>query len=573
MLLIRLFIFSILLYSTLNDIPKDKTIFISPLKIPEFLSSNFGELRTDHFHSGLDIKTQSVTGKDVVATADGYIYRIGVSPVGFGNSLFIRHPSGYSTVYGHLERFAPEIEKYVKKRQYEQKSFAIVLWPKKDEIPVKQGDLIAWSGNSGGSGGPHLHYEIRKSEDEKPINPLLFNSGIFDNKKPVFEKLVIYPVNQHTLINNRNTVKRMDVSGSNGTYFIPSENEITISGLAGFGIKAYDTMDNNPSRFSVYSIELSIDSISIFKYCMDGFLFSESRYVNSHIDYETFMKENIYIERAFVLPGDRLSVYKHTINRGLFNFKDNKTHFAEIIVTDAYNNKSTLTFRIRTQKEKRQTQAVPADQNLVIMPYEKSNKFTSENVSVNIPSGALYDTLRFSYKMEKRINTMYSDLHYIHNKFTPLHKAFTLSVKPAIIPAGKESKMLLVRLDDDLKKVAATSSWTGAYLTADLLSFGRYYVGIDTIAPFISANGLVNGANLTGKKEIRIMIKDDLSGIKSYEPTIDGNWALFEYDQKNDMLIYKFDEARIRKGSKHSLSLKVIDNKDNYSTFNCNFIW
>ena len=284
MLLIRLYIFSILLYSTLNDIPKDKTFFISPLKIPEFLSSNFGELRTDHFHSGLDIKTQSVTGKDVVATADGYIYRIGVSPVGFGNSLFIRHPSGYSTVYGHLERFAPEIEKYVKKRQYEEKSFTIVLWPTKDEIPVKQGDLIAWSGNSGGSGGPHLHYEIRKSEDEKPINPLLFDSGIFDNIKPVFEKLAIYPANQHTLINNRNAVKRLNVSGSNGTYFIPSENGITISGLAGFGIKAYDAMDNNPSRFSVYSIELSIDSISIFKYVMDGFLFSESRYVNSHID-------------------------------------------------------------------------------------------------------------------------------------------------------------------------------------------------------------------------------------------------------------------------------------------------
>jgi len=573
MLLIRFYIFSLLLYSTLNDIPKDKTIFISPLKIPEFLSSNFGELRTDHFHSGLDIKTQSVTGKEVVATADGYIYRIGVSPVGFGNSLFIRHPSGYSTVYGHLERFAPEIEKYVKKRQYEQKSFTIVLWPTKDEIPVKQGDLIAWSGNSGGSGGPHLHYEIRKSEDEKPINPLLFDSGIFDNIKPVFEKLAIYPANQHTLINNRNAVKRLNVSGSNGTYFIPSENEITISGLAGFGIKAYDTMDNNPSRFSVYSIELSIDSISIFKYRMDGFLFSESRYVNSHIDYETFMKENIYIERAFVLPGDRLSVYKHTTNRGLFNFKDNKTHLAEIIVTDAYNNKSTLTFRIRAQMEKRQTQAVSADQNLVVMPYEKSNKFTSENVSLNIPSGALYDTLRFSYKMEKGTNAMYSDLYYIHNKFTPLHKAFTLSVKPTIIPAGKESKMLLVRLDDDLNRVAATSIWTGAYLTADLLSFGRYYISIDTIAPVISANGLLNGANLTGKKEIKIRIKDELSGIKSYEPTIDGNWALFEYDQKNDLLVYKFDETRIKKGSEHTLSLKVIDNKDNSSIFKCNFTW
>ena len=573
MLLIRLFIFSILLYSTLIDIPKDKTIFISPLKIPEFLSSNFGELRTDHFHSGLDIKTQSVTGKEVVATADGFIYRIGVSPVGFGNSLFIRHPSGYSTVYGHLERFAPEIEKYVRKRQYEQKSFAIVLWPAKDEIPVKQGDLIAWSGNSGGSGGPHLHYEIRKSEDEKPINPLLFNSGIFDNIKPVFEMLAIYPVNQNTLINNRNAVKRLNVSGSNGTYFIPAENGITISGLAGFGIKAYDAMDNNPSRFSVYSIELSIDSISIFKYQMDGFLFSESRYVNSHIDYETFMKDNIYIERTFVLPGDRLSVYKHTINRGLFNFKDNKTHLAEIIVTDAYNNKSTLTFRIRAQMEKKQTLDVSADQNLVVMPYEKSNKFTSENVSLNIPSGALYDTLRFSYKMEKGTNTMYSDLHYIHNKFTPLHKAFTLSVKPTIIPAGKESKMLLVRLDDDLTKVAATSSWTGAYLTSDLLSFGRYYIGIDTVAPVISANGLVNGANLTGKKEIKIRIKDELSGIKSYEPTIDGNWALFEYDLKNDMLIYIFDETRIKKGSTHNLILKVTDNKDNNKIFKCNFTW
>ena len=254
--LIRFYIFSILLYSTLNEIQKDKTIFIPPLKIPEFLSSNFGELRRDHFHSGLDIKTQSVTGKEVVATADGYIYRIGVSPVGFGNSLFIRHPSGYSTVYGHLERFAPEIEKYVKKRQYEEKSFTIVLWPTKDEIPVKQGDLIAWSGNSGGSCGPHLHYEIRKSEDEKPINPLLFDSGILDNIKPVFEKLAIYPANQHTLINNRNAVKRLNVSGSNGTYFIPSENETTISGLTGFGIKAFDTMDNNHSRFSVYSIEL-----------------------------------------------------------------------------------------------------------------------------------------------------------------------------------------------------------------------------------------------------------------------------------------------------------------------------
>lgn len=573
MLLIRFFIFSILVYSTLNDIPKNKSIFISPLKIPQVLSSNFGELRIDHFHSGLDIKTQGVTGKEVVASANGFIYRISVSPGGFGNALYIRHPSGYSTVYGHLDRFTPEIEEYVRTRQYENKNFTITLFPAKEEFPVKQGELIAYSGNSGGSGGPHLHYEIRKSDSEKPINPLLFEFGIVDNIKPVIEKLVIYPINRHSLVNNRNSIRKINVSGGHGVYFIPADNEISISGLAGFGIKAYDMLNDSPNKCAVYSIELSIDSISIFKYIMDGFPFTESRYVNSHIDYETFMKEDIYVERTFVLPGDKLSAYKYVTNRGIFNFNDDKSHSAEIIVTDANNNKSSLSFRIKAQSENQKSGASLIDQNVQVMPYDRTNKFSSENISVNIPSGALYDTLYFSYKKENGTNEMLSDLHYIHNTSTPVQKAYTLSIKPTSIPAGKGSKMLIVQLDDDRKKIATKSTWDEGYLRADVLSFGRFFIGIDTIAPVISANGLFTGANLTGKKEIKIMIKDELSGIKSYEPSIDGNWALFEYDQKNDLLIYKFDETRITKGTKHNLFLRVTDNKDNFSTYNCNFTW
>jgi len=573
MLLIRFFIFSVLFYNTINDIQKNKSIFISPVKIPQLLSANFGELRIDHFHSGLDIKTQGVTGKEVVASANGYICRISVSPGGFGNALYIRHPSGYSTVYGHLDRFAPKIEDYVKKQQYAKKNFQITLFPEKEEFPVKQGELIAYSGNSGSSGGPHLHFEIRKSDNEKPINPLLFEFGMADNIPPVIEKLVIYPINRHTSINNKNAIKKINVTGGHGIYSVTRENRISINGLAGFGIKAYDMMNDSPNKVAVYSIELSIDSTSIFKYKMDGFSFDESRYVNSHIDYETYMKENIYIERTFVLPGDKLSVYKNVINRGLFNFNDNKTHRAQIIVTDASNNKSVLTFQIKAQSEKPQMDQDHIEHNIEVMPYNKANKFSTENISINLPAGTLYDTLNFSYKKESGTSEMFSDLHYVHNNLTPVHKAYSLSIKPKTIPVGKESKLLIIQLADDQKKNAVNSFWSDGYLTADVLSFGRFYIGIDTIAPVISAIGLVQDANLTGKKEIRIRITDELSGIKSYIPSIDGNWALFEYDQKNDMLIYKFDETRITKGTKHNLSLKVTDNKDNSSAFNCSFTW
>jgi hypothetical protein len=573
MVLIRYIIFSMLFFNPLNDIPKDKSIFIDPLKIPPFLSSNFGELRIDHFHSGLDIKTQGVTGKEVVAAADGYISRITVSPGGFGKALYIRHPSGYSTVYGHLDRFSAEIENFVKKSQYEKKSFSVMLFPSKDEFPVRQGELIAYSGNSGSSGGPHLHFEIRKSDSERPINPMLFELGLTDNIKPFFEKLAIYPINSHTLINGQHAVKKISVAGDHGSYYIPNGNEISVSGPAGFGIKAYDLMNGSPNRYAVYSIELSVDSVSIFNYVMNGFSFDESRYVNSHIDYETYMKENSYIERTYVLPGDKLSVYKNFTNRGVFNFNDNKLHQVDIVVRDASNNKSTLSFKIRATSGKETNNKQVQDENCTVMPYGISNRFSTENVVLNIPAGALYDTLFFTYKKESGTRQMLSDLHYIDDKFTPVHKACNLSIKPTSVPGGKESKMLIVKLDDDEKKYPVNSSWDEGNLSADILSFGRYFIGIDTIAPLISANGLVSGANLTGKKELRIRITDELSGIKSYEPIIDGAWALFEYDQKNDLLTYKFDETRIKTGTKHNLSLKVTDRKDNISYFKCDFIW
>lgn len=573
MLILRTVIISLLLLYTRIDGPRNNTTFISPVNIPLSLSANFGELRIDHFHSGLDIKTQGATGKEVVAAAPGYVYRISVSPGGFGKALYIRHPSGYSTVYGHLEKFSPAIDEYVKAQQYDKKSFMVTLYPSREKFPVKQGEIIAYSGNSGSSGGPHLHYEIRKSESEIPMNPLAFDFGISDNVRPVIEKLVVYPIGKNTLINNQNKKKSLNVTGSNGKYTLPSGTEINICGTAGFGIKSYDQLDESNNKCAVYSIELLIDSNSVFKYVMDAFSFNESRYINSHIDYETYMRENIYIERTFVLPNDKLSVYKNLVNRGIFNFDGEKKHLAEIIVTDMNGNKSRLSFSVRSKAQKPAEGNKSTEDNDRHMPYNKSNSFESDNVRVTIPDGALYDSINFVYKKDSRTNGMFSDLHGIHNIYTPVHKPFVLSIRPDSVPAGKKSKMLLIKLGDDRKRIPINSYWSDKFISAEVRSFGKYYVGIDNTAPEISSNGLTQGANLTGKKEIRIKITDDLSGINYYEPAIDGNWALFEYDQKNDVLIYKFDAEKIARGTKHNLSLKVADNKDNISYFNCSFTW
>jgi hypothetical protein len=564
---------SILFISTVVNGQTERNLFVSPLKIPLYMSASFGELRADHFHSGIDLKTQGAIGKEVVAADDGYVYLLLVSPGGFGRAIFIRHPSGYSTVYGHLDRYAPEIEEYVKGRQYENKSFPVTIYPPQERFKVLRGETIGFSGNSGSSSGPHLHFEVRKTDGEKPANPLLFNFGIEDNLKPVIERLAIYPASESTTVNGRRGRMLLNLTGGDGNYALPDDIELRINGIAGFGITSYDYMNNTSSRFGINSIELQVDSMPWFTYEINEFSFYETRYINAHIDYEAAIRNNMDIEKTFVLPNDKLSLYRNFMNNGLYDFNDNKIHSVKITVKDGSNNKAVLSFKVKPDYSKPASVSEQADTNVTLMPFGKSNLFVSDGVKVSIPSGALYDSLKFRYSKSAGNRQLFSSVYHIHNRYTPLQKPYTLSVRPDSIPTGKTSKLILVQIDENRKMSYAGGTYTDGFVSADLLSFGNYGISIDTVPPVISANGLFQGVNLSDRKEMRIRITDNLSGIKSYTGMIDGKWALFEYDSKYDLLIYKFDSLRIAKSTTHKLNLRVNDNRDNTSVFNCDFTW
>ena len=557
----------------ISDFQKDSTTFISPVKIPLLLSANFAELRSDHFHSGIDIKTQGVIGKEVIAPADGYVYRISVTANGFGNALYIRHASGYSTVYGHLDRFTPEIEAYVTNEQYSRKKFELNLYPSADRFIYKQGELIGYSGNSGGSTGPHLHYEIRDAATENPINPLAFEFGVNDTRKPIFEQLVVYPLNDDSRVNNRNAKRTITIEGGDGSYYIHPENKIVVHGKTGFGIKAYDLLNGASNKCGIYSMELSIDDTVRFKYVLDQYSYNETQYINSHIDYEAYLKNNVYIQKTFVASNDKLSIYKDLKNNGIFEFNDNEVHNVRVAITDSDGNSSLLSFNV--QSESADPEPIETDPTpFTMMRYDQPNVFRAENLYLSIPAGSLFDSLKFRYSSSPAEAYMYSDLYHIHDKYTPLQKSYVLKIRPSRIIPGKESKMLIVKLVDSKTKSPLISTLTNdGFLTADASGFGDFYIDIDTVAPKITPQGNINGVDFTGRKEIKIKISDNLSGIKEYEATIDGGWALFEYDLKNELLIYNFSKSRIQKSASHTLKLTVTDKLNNTSVYEAEFKW
>ncbi len=547
--------------------------FGAPVKFPIILSSNYGELRTDHFHSGIDIKTEGVSGKKIIAVEEGYVSRISVSPGGFGKALYLSHPSGYSTVYGHLSSFSKEVEVYVKKHQYQEKSFQINLFPKEGEFRLAKGETIGYSGNTGSSLGPHLHFEVRDSRTENPLNPLLFNFDVDDTIHPVFYSIFLYPLALDSHVDFKGEKTRMVVVHENGVFSLEENNPIVVGGMIGIGIEAYDFLNSSRNRCGIYSIEVLLDQVPHFYQEMDEFSFSESRYINSHIDYEEKVLNNRNIHQTFVAPNDKLSVYKLLHDRGRLSFFDNENHEITLIIKDAYQNESRLDFIVASRWGHGQEIARPQRTYTRIMLHDARNIYQHYGFELNIPPGALYDTLHFTYAKSPGIPGSYSEVHHVHNELTPVHRYFDMRIVPDSVPAGIEEKLLLASLDEKNEIHSLGGEFKSGAVEVRARNFGRFVVVADTIPPEINPLTPVDNQDLSGKHYLKFRISDDLSGIRSYNGFIDDQWVLFEYDPKNELLVYRFDGDRLTNNKHHELVLTVIDNKKNISVYQGSFFW
>ena len=572
---IQLFSYSVICTGQMAD-----TTFRRPLDIPVLLSATFAELRDNHLHSGIDYRTQGVAGHKVFACEQGYVSRISVSPTGYGNALYITHPNGYTTVYGHLDAFNDEITAYAKRQQYSQERFAVNLFPEPALLPVKRGEVVAFSGNTGGSSGPHLHFEVRDTETEETINPLLFGFGVKDNIPPVMRRLAVYPVGEGSTVNGSAKKLILDLEKTGNSYRIAGGVKLKIVGKVAFGIDTFDQISGSANRCGPYSIRLWVDSAMMFSQTMDRFSFDESRFINSLIDYEYYLSQRVRFNRMFIEPNNLLSVYDRHLNRGVVSFPDSANHRTLVVVRDMHGNNSRLEFTFVYKPGKTtQTTATSYIPELFRYPkisepmYKKEMKHTQQGLLVVIPADALYDEIDFTCTASAALKGLYSRIFKIHNPNTPLHKAITIEITADTLPERLRDKALIVQIDPKGGRSGVGGAYRDGVVSARSTVFGEFAIGVDTVPPRITPVNIKNGANMAGVKNIRFTIKDNFSGVSAYNGRIDGQWALFEYDAKNNLLCYNFDADRLTKNTQHTLELKVSDAKGNTAEYTARFTW
>lgn len=555
--------FSLLLCCSIAGIGQEqypKDAFRSPMDIPLVLAGTFGELRSNHFHSGVDIKTQQRQGLPIYAIANGSVTRIKISHWGYGKVLYVAHPNGYTSVYGHLQKFAPEIEAYIKKEQYKKKSYEVEVFPEYGEVKVEKGKVIAYGGNTGGSSGPHLHFEIRSSISEKPTNPLLYGLEIRDATNPTLLKLFGYPLSENAKVNQSKSTIELDFKKqADGTFLAETVNAI---GTIGFGFIGYDRQDLAANKNGVYAVQQLVNGRIYTDYDFESFSFTETRYLNTLIDYDRYGKYRQRIQKLFKVPRNRLSIYNTLKNDGKIEVREGLSYNIELLIKDYEGNlvKAVIPIEGKNEPVKVEKDEMKTE-NYVIA--KKPNNYDLGGAKVYFPSNTFYDDFYIDLKKD-------NDTVTIHNNRIAAHRNFTITFDVSDYSEVERKQLFIARLDSRLRPSHASTYKRGETFTTRTRNLGTYTLARDTIAPRIRSKNFKKKQWLNNYRYLSIHISDDLSGVDTYTATLNGKWVLMEYEPKTNTLTYNFDDV-ILDQKECELEVTVTDNVGNSSTFTSTF--
>tara|TARA_B100000795_G_scaffold118736_1_gene88356 strand:- start:177 stop:1886 length:1710 start_codon:yes stop_codon:yes gene_type:complete len=549
-------VFVLCAFSVNAQNPYSKTNFRAPLDIPLVLAGTFGELRSNHFHAGIDIKTKGMEGFPVLAIDSGYVSRIKTRPGGYGKALYLTHYNGYVSVYAHLQGFQENLASYLLREQYNKQQFSVDLFPDLEQFKFYKGDTIAWTGNSGGSTAPHLHFEIRDARTQETINPLLFGFKVKDTTPPTLKNLHIYPLSQLATINGVSDTLRLPIRKVSARKYRIDSMNIVVNGPVGFGIDVFDRLDNAPNKNGIFSIEFFVDSNLVYKHKMERFSFSETRYINSFMDYHAKKKYSLRPQKSFKDPNNNLSVYEFLENDGCLDFKNSKVHEAYYLIKDTKGNTSSLSFSFSSDSSK---STVTEKEYARLFRFHEENKFERNNLSLFFKQNSLYTDLDFRYNNFESSKDFVADIHCVHSNETPVHSAFSIALNLEGLPDEWKPKTQLCSVDAQGNVSCLSSSWQGDTLIAKSRSFGNFSAIIDTVAPSLKIKSF--SYDMSEVKNMSFTVVDDISGVSTYNAFVDGVWVLLEYDPKNKLLTHFFD-GKIPKG-KHLIEVVVEDSVKN----------
>lgn len=537
----------------------------SPLDIPLNLSGNFGEFRTNHFHSGLDIKTQGREGLEVHAIAAGKVSRINVSPYGYGNALYIDHPDGHTSVYAHLSKFSPEIEAFLKEAQYELESWEVELYPGPSELMVDSSEVIAWTGNSGSSGGPHLHFEIRQTDTEFPLNPLLWGFEVDDHRAPLLKGIQVTPLSDTSAIFSANAKQYFATTSATGKSKLIKSGPIEVYGPVGIGAHTLDLLDNNSNKCGIYEMSMRLDGELIFEQRIDQLDFATKRFINAHSDYREMKTEKRSIHRAFRLPFNELAIYKTIKADGMITIDDDAVHTVELEVKDVHGNASSVSFELKKGKPEPNTSSALLPTGAKLFHYHQVNALRTDSCNVYMPEGRLYEDTYVWIEETRGPSFAESACYQVGDFLTPIHEPYILKIRFRDVPEELQSKLFIMRYTpDNGRSYNRGGDAKLGWVTSRVKEFGNYFVAIDTIPPSIRLNSWIRADR--GNKTISFNIADDLSGIEKYEARVDGKWIRMAYDTRSARLTYDMDDNAIPADAK-LFELKVWDERGNEQVY------